>query len=857
MIFRLYICACMIWACSPFMVNSQSLYEDFSQGYPHGLAEWKGDTADYFVNGVQQLQLDRSGSGISSIWTDIELQGSMQWSLWLKLSFNTSVNNHARWILYRDSLNRGLDIRIGGANDSLNLLYHDNGADSLLCSGLHTHTGSSSTSKFLLARYEDSLLTLLSSNDSIQWITECSASIFIPGMSAICGLESKVTSSNSSKVRFDCFAWSRIYPDTTGPIILKWLMPYRDEIILLLNEGVDTNSTNPSDFQCEGQAANSIQYTADQDTIHLRYSLPLPDRQWLMLEIPVLCDTLQNCSPDSSFNCFYMKMEYADIQITEIMADPSPPMDLPETEYLELHNRTGFPVKLEDWKLRINDDTKLMPTVMMEPNSFHLVMKESELQAWPDSMSKIAMASVTLPNNGSTISLRDKNGQLIHAVRYESSDWGEGVKSDGGWSLERIDVSNNSEDKNWAISTDPSGGSPGRTNPLSATMADKLAPGFIRAVPLDLTTFNLCFDQQLDSSIVADPKLLTSHDGLDIESYSWISDYHDAISVHLEHGMQQGSLYSFEGVAAMDLNGNQGNHNWNALLGWPEWPDSADIIINEILFDVAENEFEFIEIYNRSQKLISLKYLALGEYDTSIAMPISMYPLSDDHRLLFPGDYIYLTRNTEAVAFRYGLRSSQTGARVENLFNLSDAGSTLCLLSMGGEVLDMTSYNKEMHHPAMMASESYSLERVSPELPATDVGSWQSASITGPGASPGFVNSCMQNPFSSDEDAVFSIHPTLISPDLDGYADQMLICWEGLEPGSVIDIDIYTLQGLCVYRLIEEIPAGSRDCIAYNGRDADGKMLPEGIYVLKMRHYSSGKWKSERKAFAIDYPGFK
>ncbi len=42
------------------------------------------------------------------------------------------------------------------------------------------------------------------------------------------------------------------------------------------------------------------------------------------------------------------------------MADPSPVVGLPEVEFLEIYNRTEYPIDLSNWILKMGDEEKYL-----------------------------------------------------------------------------------------------------------------------------------------------------------------------------------------------------------------------------------------------------------------------------------------------------------------------------------------------------------------------------------------------------------------------------------------------------------------------------------------------------------------
>ncbi|MEI9935355.1 MAG: hypothetical protein WDM71_11030 [Ferruginibacter sp.] len=67
----------------------------------------------------------------------------------------------------------------------------------------------------------------------------------------------------------------------------------------------------------------------------------------------------------------------------------------------------------------------------------------------------------SLDNTGDELILKDENGNVIHAVQYNTDWYQNELKKNGGWSLEMIDTKNScSGFSNWIASKDQSGGTP-------------------------------------------------------------------------------------------------------------------------------------------------------------------------------------------------------------------------------------------------------------------------------------------------------------------------------------------------------------------------------------------------------------
>ena len=153
----------------------------------------------------------------------------------------------------------------------------------------------------------------------------------------------------------------------------------------------------------------------------------------------------------------------------EVMADPDPEILLPAEEYLELYNRSEYPLDLSHWRLYVNHrNYDLIKRAELDPG-FTSPMLEP--------FSYKVIKGISLPNEGATLALYNEKGTLVHATSYrvpwDETDW----KKEGGWSLESPDPNQMCLlSEWWTYSTDPLGGTPGRINSAFSIREDVEVP---------------------------------------------------------------------------------------------------------------------------------------------------------------------------------------------------------------------------------------------------------------------------------------------------------------------------------------------------------------------------------------------
>lgn len=521
-----------------------------------------------------------------------------------------------------------------------------------------------------------------------------------------------------------------------------------------------------------------------------------------------------------------------DVVIDELMTDPTPQISLPNNEWIELKNTTTAPINLQNW--RIGDAASLsgpMPNFILQPDSFVIICTGSAVAALSAFGTAISVTSFpSLDNDGDQIFLKDANGQTIHAVSYSSSWYQNEVKKDGGWTLEMIDTKNPcSGSVNWKASTDVKGGTPGKINSVDAMNDDAAAPQLKNAYTIDNATIILEYDEPVDSLSGATISNYSIDGGLTIISAVTLATLFNQIEIKIGTALQANTVYNITATNVSDCKGNLIGSANKAKIGFPADAAAGELIINEILFNPKPNAFDYIEFYNRSNKIFDASKLYIANRNSSGVIS-SIKALNITPQYIFPGDYIVVTEDADNLALNYLVQNLDNVLVVLSLASFSDDEGDVVLLNFQGEVTDEVKYKDDWHFKLIDNDEGVALERVDPVGPSQDETNWHSAASTAGYGTPTYKNSqYKQLPGIA---ATIEVLPKVLSPDNDGFDDIATIQYKIDESGYVANITIFDAAGRPVRNLVRNGTLALSGYWNWDGLDDKGKKLPVGTYII-------------------------
>ena len=551
---------------------------------------------------------------------------------------------------------------------------------------------------------------------------------------------------------------------------------------------------------------------------------------------------IDDISVDGTFIANYIPVKAAtgDVVITEIMADPFPAVRLPEKEYLEIFNRSLKRLNLKNWELRYENHEAVFPDVSLEAGEFLLLCSSSDTAALGGYARTVGLRSFpSLTDNGRWLALYDNRGELIHSLCYSDTWYGNILKSEGGWSLEMTDTGYPfCEDGNWKASISRLGGTPGSINSVSGTNRDNIFRGIVNAFPVDSTNVLAAFSEfvTVDSSD-------NTHFTVDDREVAGVLRYGETgreLLVNTGMILQPGIAYTlFCSGAIRDFSGNMADRSYFRF-GLPEEASSNDIIFNEIMFNPFPGDEDFIELYNRSAKIVDISQLFLVSVNDATGDTSSLYRLSDIPRCFMPGEFFVFSADAGPVIMRYHTCSGDNIFEVNQLPSMPDEKGHLLLLNRQMEVIDDLRYDEDMHFSLLSDNEGFSLERVNPEYDG-----WHSATEVSGGATPGCPNSAYSDVPSAA--STVSLSSTRITPDNDGNDDILLIHLDFPDYGEVITVLIFSETGSLVRRLAENQLAGPDNVLAWDAAGDDGSLVDRGIYIIYVSSFNenggTGSWK--------------
>lgn len=630
-------------------------------------------------------------------------------------------------------------------------------------------------------------------------------------------------------------------PDNTAPEFSSVTVLSPESLKVHFSEGMAKDNLDNPDAYFLFPPINVIS-TAVTDDDRSSVILHLPESLKTGILYSLVAPAQSDCSGNHlhiSDTLFFGRAEIpapGDIVINEIMPDPNPSAGLPVSEWLELYNRSAKVVNLSS--LQIQDKTGSpvpLPEYLLGPGQFVVVSAISGMsliETMAHNSVGTTMSTVMMNDDGDVILLSRTDGTIIDRVEY-SADWHKSPgKSDGGWSLERIDPDLACPGAaNWQSCPVLPGGTPGKRNASFGHIKDDTAPVLLRAYPPSALVVTVTFSKAMSPESVTKTAYYHFNQGLFIDEIQLTEDP-AIVRIVLAEPMEEGTVYELVPETGLsDCAGNTLVRQDTIRFGLPEKPEKNDLVINEIMFNPKTGEPRYVEIFNAGKRIIDWKKCFLGNLSGSF----SVKPITAE-RLSLPGEYVAITTDTGSLLLAYKMVARDHLLK-NDLPSMYDSGGNLTLYWASGSdtsALDEVNYDEDWHNALLSSGEreGVALERLRAKGFSGDPSNWTSASAntTGSHGTPALPNS-QQTADNPETGNMIRLSPSVISPDGDGRDDFLEIFYELPEAGYFASVTIYDSDGIPVKRLMKtEIP-GTTGTLRWDGDNGSGSRVTPGIYI--------------------------
>ena len=352
----------------------------------------------------------------------------------------------------------------------------------------------------------------------------------------------------------------------------------------------------------------------------------------------------------------------------------------------------------------------------------------------------------------------------------------------------------------------------------------------LRAYATDSVNVVLVFDEPLDITKAAVAANYSISDGIGVPATAnAVAPVFDRVALKLNTALVRNKVYTVTVNALTDCVGNAVGSSNNAKLGLASAADSFDVVINEILFNPKSSGVDYVELYNRTTKVINLKNLYIANRNTAGAIS-SITQLSTETNLLFPGDFIVVTSDASIVKRDFIALNLEAFVEVSSTPSFNDDKGDVIILNEQGRVVDELVYSEKWHFKLIDNNEGVALERIDYNAPTQNQENWHSAATSVGYGTPTYKNS--QYRIDQQVQGEITVTPEIVSPDNDGIDDFATINYIFLSPGYVANITIFDANGRSVRYLQRNALCGIKGYYRWDGLGEKFQRLPVGIYVI-------------------------
>lgn len=830
-----------------------SLFAQFTDDFSGGpLADhWQGDIDKFAINSdvLQLNDLAAASNNTTVLYTiaPTSTAASTTWELYVRCEFAPSTSNFATIYLAVDqppvpgAALEGYYLKIGGisgSDDALELYRQDGSSSALLISGTTAAVGADPAEvRILVERSPAGEWTLeadYAGGEDYDIQGTATDTTYTDGL--YFGMSCKYTSSRSMSFFFDDIDIAPIVVDEDAPEALSVSTETNTNVIVQFNEPLADNSiADPAAFSINngiGAAITASFFDGDRTRVQLELANPLMNLTSYVLTSMNMEDLAGNIAASQELTFDFLLPETpaaGDLVLTEIFPDPTPPLGLPDFEYIELLNVSDKVLELGGLGLSNGGSAQEIDPSFILPGAYVIVCDEDAAASFaPFGAVATISAFPALTNGGDDLILTNADGQELISLTYDADWYQDDLRDAGGYSLELIDPAlPNNCPGNWRATQSNIGGTPGQENSLNGAMLETDPPLLLTAFAPTTTEIILDFDDVLDGGtdlfdlFSISPALLIG-DAL-------IEPNRQSVRLFLSEPLAENTVYEVSSLAGLvDCLGNTTTNTQTITIGLTVSPAVGDLVINELLFNPYTGGVDFLELYNPGPKILNLQGLKLRN-EVAVSGTIGT-ELEMDY-LLLPDDYVVITPDPDNILENYTV--PQPAALIDNnLPSMPDDEGNISVYNSSFELLDALTYTEDWHSRLLSDRDGVSLERLRTDATTQNEGSWASAASTVGFATPTGINSQDRQTVVEPQDNFFVLPEQTFSPDEDGFQDVLEIQYSTDQAGYLSRLVIFDAQGRMVRSLENlELLAGEGSFL-WDGSTDDERKARIGIYII-------------------------
>lgn len=482
--------------------------------------------------------------------------------------------------------------------------------------------------------------------------------------------------------------------DVTNDLLIQFTLP------------LQVSTVDLSDFEL-GDGTAPASFTFDNsETVRLNFgdSFSTGSYEIVVNNLESLTEGWQ--IEENSTADFFRFDEYqeGDILITEFMYNP--PTGYPQ--YVELYNRSDRFLTIKDFELlRAEGSTSLGGSITefdqpIEQGGYLVITEDSELLE--DLFGSGPWVEMTeFPGFTQTVSdqirLLDPDGDSVEIIEYDPSTWG-----GSDIALERRSNSAPANNpNNWGESLDEGLGTPGEDN----TVSPDDGPALVSAAFIDAETVLVSFSGSLDTDAISTGNFDINRSP-SIDDLTFINSTQAELS--LDEEMNSGQSYTITVTDIPDIFGNELDEDQASFTYYfVETSEPGDIVINEFMYDEPDGYTEYVELYNKSNKVFNLSGWQQAN-DTG-----SRRVLTEKQVYFPPGSYMVILPNEELLSIFPDIDFLNAGSSLPALKN---SGDEIVITNAEGTTLDSLRYSSEW------GGDEIALERIDQAAISSDINNW-------------------------------------------------------------------------------------------------------------------------------------